>query len=111
VKDLNRRVKTVENIKKVALVLFVVLGITHIIAGLMFSNGYYLPISFIINRSLDIPFAMVAVIYAATSIYTNIQGKSQKVVGIGLVAISLLIFVLLIYINLLIPDKVSLTEL
>ena len=103
--------KTIENIKKVALVLFIGLGITHIVSGLMFSNGYLKEISFILNRSLDIPFAITAVIYAASGIYLNSSEKSRKPLGIGLIIISLLIFILLIYINLLIPDKISLSEL
>lgn len=103
--------KTVENIRKVALVLFIILGVSHIISGLMFSNGYFKDISFILNRSLDIPFAMTAVIYAAAGIYINSPEKSRKALGVGLIIISLLIFALLIYINLLIPDKISLSEL
>lgn len=103
--------ETIENIKKVALVLFVILGITHIVSGLMFSNGYLKEISFILNRSLDIPFAMTAVIYATSGIYLNSSEKSKKPLGIALIIISLLIFILLIYINLLIPDKISLSEL
>jgi len=91
--------------------LFILLGITHIVAGLMFSNGHLLPLSFIINRSLDIPFAMTAVIYVATAIYTKADEKNKKPLGIALIALSLLIFIFLIYINLLIPDKVNLTEL
>ncbi len=103
--------KTVENIKKIALVLFIILGLTHIVSGLMFSNGYLLPISFILNRSLDIPFAMTAVIYAGSAIYTKTPDKIKKITGAGLIIISLLIFILLIYINLLVPDKVILSEL
>ncbi len=103
--------KTVENIKKVALILFIFLGLAHIISGLMFSNGYFVEISFILNRSLDIPFAMTAVIYAASGIYLNTPEKNRKLAGIALIIISLLIFALLIYINLLIPDKVSLSDL
>lgn len=102
---------SIENIKKIALVLFIVLGISHILSGLMLSNGYFLPVSFILNRSLDIPFAMTAVIYAAASIYEKIEGKSKNTIGIGILGISLIIFILLIYINLFTPDKVLLTEL
>lgn len=99
--------KTIENIKKVALVLFLVLGMVHITSGLMFANGYFMPTSMVINRVLDIPFAMTAVIYGSMVIYTGIDEKSRKVPGIILIAVSLLIFAFLIYINLFIPDKPS----
>ena len=97
--------KTAENLKKVSLVLFIVIGIIHIVSGLMFTNGYLLPMSLIVNRILDIPFAMLGVIYAFMSIYTNIDEKSRKVAGMVFLGISLLVFVFLIYINLFIPDK------
>lgn len=103
--------KTIENLKNVALVLFIILGLTHIVSGLMFTNGYIKELSFILNRSLDIPFAMTAVIYAGSGIYLNSSEKTRKPLGVALILISLLIFILLIYINLLIPDKVSLSEL
>lgn len=97
--------KTAENIKKVALIFFLVLGLGHIVSGLMFSNNYGTPASLIINRVLDIPFAMSALIYGLSSIYTELTGKSHKIVNIVFIVISLLIFALLLYINLLVPDK------
>src|SRR5690606_33661296 len=101
--SLSRKIlKTAENIKKVALVLFVILGILHILSGLMFANEYLLPTSMIINRVLDIPFAMMAVIYGFMNMYTNMDENSRKIPGIAFLVISVIIFVLLIYINLLI---------
>jgi len=100
-------VKTTENLKKVALVLFLILGITHIISGLMFSNGYMLPTSMVVNRVLDIPFAITGVIYAFMALYTSLSEKNRKIPGIVLITLSLLIFLLLLYINLFIPDKTS----
>lgn len=97
--------KTADNIKKVALIFFLILGLAHIISGLMFSNNYGMPASLIINRILDIPFAMAALIYGLSSIYTEMNEKSHKLANIAFIAISLLIFVLLLYINLLVPDK------
>lgn len=101
--------KTAENIQKVALVLFILLGTTHIISGLMLANGYFMPTSLVVNRVLDIPFAMMAVIYAFMTLYTGMDEKSRKVPGIIFITLSLLIFLLLIYINLFIPDKASFT--
>jgi hypothetical protein len=97
--------KTAENIKKVALIFFLVLGLAHIVSGLMFSNNYVVPASLIINRILDIPFAMSALIYGLSSIYTELSDKHHKIVNIVFIVISLLIFALLLYINLLVPDK------
>jgi vacuolar-type H+-ATPase subunit I/STV1 len=103
-------VKTDNNIKKVALILFLVIGIIHIISGLMFTNNYYVPYSLIVNRALDIPFAMTAIIYAFMTIYTNMEEESPKknIAKITLISFTVLIFAFLIYINLFIPDKPSL---
>ena len=101
-------VKTAENIKKVALILFLILGLSHILSGLSFSNNYFLPLSLIINRSLDIPFAMTAVVYGLASMYTGLPEKSHKLASIAFAAIALLIFVALVYINFFIKDKAPL---
>lgn len=103
--------KLITNIKNVALVLFIITGITHISAGLMLASNYLLPYSYIINRSFDIPFAMTAIIYGLTSIYSEIAEQHQKPVGVIFAVMTILIFGGLLYINLLVPDKTSLTSL
>ncbi len=97
--------KTAENIKKVALVFFIVLGLAHIISGLMFSNNYFMPVSLVVNRVLDIPFAMSALIYGLSTIYTGLGDKKHQTMNIIFIVFSVLVFLVLIYINLLIPDK------
>lgn len=99
--------KTVDNIQKVSLVFFVVLGICHIFSGLMASNNYLMPTSYIANRVLDIPFAMSALLYGLSTIYSSIHEHHRKVAGYILGGIALLVFLVLIYINLLVPDKLA----
>jgi len=100
-------VNTTDNLKKVSLILFLLLGTIHIISGLMFSEGYMLPTSLIINRVLDIPFAITGLIYAFISLYNGIDEKKRKIPGVIFTIILLLIFIILLYINLFIPDKTS----
>lgn len=97
--------KTAENIKKVALIFFLVLGLTHILSGLMFSNGYFTDISLTVNRVLDIPFAMSALLYALASMYGGFKENRQKSMNIVMIVFSVLVLLILIYINFLIPDK------
>lgn len=97
--------KTAENIKKVALVFFILLGLMHIISGLMFSNGFMMPVSLIVNRVLDIPFAMSALIYGLSTIYTGLGDKKHRLLNIVFIGFSVLVFLALVYINFLIPDK------
>jgi uncharacterized membrane protein len=96
--------KTAENIKKVALIFFIVLGLADIISGLMMANGYLMPTSLIVNRILDIPFAMSALLYGLSSVYENMGEKKHKTVNIVFIILSVLVFGVLIYINLFIPD-------
>ncbi len=100
--------KTAENIKKIALVFFFILGSLHIISGLMTANNYFLPASLVLNRILDIPFAMTALVYAFTSILVNLPPQKHKTANIIFTVFSVLILVTLLYINLLIPDKPTL---
>jgi hypothetical protein len=97
--------KTAENIKKVALAFFIFLGLGHIISGLMFSNNYAMPTTLIINRVLDVPFAMSALIYGLATIYSGLGDKKHKLLNIVFILFSVLVFLGLIYINFLIPDK------
>jgi hypothetical protein len=101
----NKQMKTAENIKKVALIFFLVLGLAHILSGLMFSNGYLTSVTLIVNRVLDIPFAMAALIYGLSAIYSGFGEKGNKPVNVIFIIFSVLVFLLLIYINFLIPDK------
>jgi len=101
--------KPVENIKKMALVLFIVTGVIHISSGLISSNNYFLPLSHIINKSFDMPFAITALIYGFTTIVSNMKESRQKPAAVVLTIIAVLILAGLLYINLLLPDKSSIT--
>jgi len=96
--------KTAENIKKVALVFFLILGFGQILSGLMVSNSYAIPASIIVNRVLNIPFAMSALLYGLSALYTGIGEKQLKLANKVFIAISVLVFIVLIYIDFLIPD-------
>lgn len=65
-----------------------------------------MPTSFIMNRILDIPFAMSALLYGLSNIYSAVHEHHKKVAGYIIGAIALLVFLFLIYINLLVPDKI-----
>jgi len=98
-------VKTAENIKKISLVFFFIIGSAHIISGLMMANNYLMPVSLVFNRILDIPFAMTALIYAFSSVYINLPPQKYKIANIIFSVVTILIFLILLYINFLLPDK------
>jgi len=99
--------KTTENIKKVSLILFIVLGLAHILTGFMMTNSIGLPTTFIVNHILDIPFAMIALIYGLASIKAGLKDGGGKIVNIVFITLALLIFVGLVYLNIFVPDKIT----
>lgn len=98
--------KTAENIKKVSLILFIVLGLVHILTGFLMTSGIGLPVTFIVNHVMDIPFAMIALIYGLASIKTGLKNGGSKIISILFILLALLIFAGLVYINVFVPDKV-----
>lgn len=99
------------SLKKIAFLFFITLGSLHILSGLMVSNNYFLPSSSIVNKVLDIPFAMMALIYVFLSINipteTEEQRKKAKIYQTLMICTSLLVFLGLIYVNLIIADRIA----
>lgn len=58
---------TVENVKKVSLVFFLVLTGAHLLSSLMLANGYAAKPMTLVNNSLDIPAILAGILYAFTS--------------------------------------------
>jgi hypothetical protein len=101
--------KTAENVKKVSLILFIILGLTHILTGFLMTENIGLPLTFIVNHIMDIPFAMIALIYGLASIKTGLKDGGNKILNILFIILALLIFAGLVYINVFVPDKLNLT--
>jgi hypothetical protein len=58
-----------KNLNEVSFYFFFLIGLIHILSGLLLTNNYFVKTSWIINRSLDIPFLIASLIY----IYSNIK--------------------------------------
>ncbi len=76
----------------------------------MTANDYMMPTSLVINRILDIPFAMTALIYGMTSLHETIPTEKKKIANIVFIALSVLILGILLYINLFVPDRTALIK-
>jgi hypothetical protein len=99
--------KSLENLKKVSLIFFLVIGLAHIISGLLISNNQLLSISGPLNRYLDIPFAITGLIFGFASLTESFEENKRKTPAIIFGLITFLILVGLLYINILVPDKTS----
>lgn len=98
--------KTIENIKKVSLIFFIITGLVHFGTSIMRANELYLKEASIINKSMDIPFILTGLIYALASFRLGFfdPDKEHRKLDLALIIITALILISLIAINLFFPD-------
>lgn len=99
--------KSIKNLHSVSLIFFFILGLLHFISGMLFNNGYLQNVTYLINNSVDIPFALSATIYLLSSIKFFLLNKNFKsnILDKVLIIIFIFVFISLIYFNLFTPDK------
>lgn len=99
--------KLEKNIQKVALIFFFVIGFAHILAHLMIINDYSYDIALIIKKVLEIPFILTAAVYGFISIKLSLTTSDKKtnVSNIVFLVLIIILFVILVYLNLFIPDR------
>ena len=97
---------TIQNIKKVTLVFFIITGLAHLGSSVLIANNIYLKTAFIINKTMDIPFILTGLIYGFTSLRLSLTNPSSKhkTLDIILIAIIMLALAGLIAINIIFPD-------
>ena len=98
--------KSIENIKKVSLIFFIVTGILHLGSSMFIANGFLLKQAFILNKTMDIPFIITGLIYGFSSLRQNFAepDKPHKTLDIILISIIIVALIGLIAINLFVPD-------
>jgi len=97
---------TIQNIKKVSILFFIIIGALHIGSSLFISNGMYVKEALILNKTLDIPFIITGLIYGTTSLRISLarKEKSHRILDATLAGVIVVVFIALIVINLLVPD-------
>ncbi len=96
---------TLRTLRQVSLIFFLIIGSLHILSGLMVSQNQMLPLSNIVNRVLDIPFALIGLILGLSQARISSDSPRRKAFYIMMIIISLLVLGLLLYVNLFLPDK------
>jgi len=99
----------IKNLHDVSALYFFVFAFAYIVMALAFRNGFYMDVSSVAIRILDIPFAMVSLLYGGSTLYLQIgdeedEGASPWIMVI--VAISLLLFGLVVFINFAFPSVI-----
>jgi len=97
-----------KNIQKISLIFFFILGTAYMLAFLMLLNGYNTDLALAVKKILSIPFVLTAAIYGFVSLKIGLElpEKHHKISNIIFIGVIILLFVLLIYLNLFIPDRV-----
>lgn len=98
--------KTIHNVKKVALIFFIITGVLHLGSTVLIANNLFLKQAEIANKIMDIPFVLTGLLYGLASLriaLTN-PNKSHKILDIALISFIIIAFAGLLVINILIPD-------
>ncbi len=97
---------TLKNIKKVALVFFIITGFLHLSSSIFIANQTFLKQAFVINKMMDIPFILTGLIYALSSLRISLSdpNKNFKILDISLISIIIVILVGILIVNLVIPN-------
>lgn len=98
--------KSIENIKKVALVFFIVTGLLHLGSSVVIANELFLKQATIINKVMDIPFILTGMIYGFASLRSSVTNPEEKhkILDVSLSIIVIIALISLIIINIFIPD-------
>lgn len=103
---MNTHSSTITNIKKVALVFFIITGLLHLGSSMFLANNLFVKAAFITNKTMDIPFAITGLIYALSSLRLNLTNPEHdhKTLDIILICAIILVLLGLIGVNLFLPD-------
>lgn len=102
-----RSTDTLRTLRQVSLIFFFIIGLSHILSGLFASNNLMLPGSNVVNRILDIPFALIGTVFGLSQARIASDDNFRKAYFTLMISISLLVLGILLYINLFLPDKLS----
>ncbi|MBI2463930.1 hypothetical protein HYV57_03155 [Candidatus Peregrinibacteria bacterium] len=103
--------ETASNLQKISFLFFLGIGMLHILSGLFLGNnapsaGETTKWAFIMERSFDIPFLLVSLLYGFSSLYIqfNSEKKPHFAFATVLFTMALIILSSALYVNFFIPD-------
>lgn len=97
---------TIINIKKVALIFFIITGFFHLSSSIFLANNLFVKPAFLLNKTMDIPFAITGLIYGLSSLRLGLTNPEHehKILDIILICVIISVLLGLIGINLFLPD-------
>lgn len=96
-----------DQIRKISFVFFVIVGLAHFLAGLLFVNSYFVPESGLVNRVLFIPFVLATLTYGLSNFKFHLleYGKDSKTWNYVFIGFGVTVFLILLAIELLVVDS------
>lgn len=80
----------IDHLRKISFVFFMGTGLAHFLSGLLFVNGYGVPLTGFANRILFIPFVLATLMYGLSTLKYNLSQEGKEVpwhnyvfIGIG----------------------------
>jgi len=101
---------SLKNLHEVSAIYFFILAFAYIVCALMFRNGLYADWSLILMRIMDMPFALVALLYGSTTLYLQLESGEKEDEETSpwimvIFAVCLLLFGLVVFVNFAFPSK------
>ncbi len=99
----------VKNLHDVSAIYFFIIAFIYIFAALSFRNGFLVDYSAIAMRILDIPFALVSLMYGTSTLYLQIGSNDEETTNpwvMIIFAISILLFAFVVFLNFAFPSQI-----
>ncbi|MBN2086879.1 hypothetical protein JW758_00885 [Candidatus Peregrinibacteria bacterium] len=97
-----------KNLHDVSAVYFFILAFIYVFAALSLRNSFVVDYAALAMRVLDIPFAMVSLMYGASSLYMQINSNEEEGTNpwiMVIFAISILLFGFVVFLNFAFPSQ------
>lgn len=98
---------SLKNLHEVSAIYFFVLAFVYAIAGLAFRNNLIVDPALLAMRILDMPFALMALLYGGSALYLELNEGEETATpwSIVVVAGSILLFGLVVFVNFAFPSQ------
>lgn len=97
---------TLKNIQTVAFFFFLVLGIGYLLSSLLVLSGNLLPVSGTLKQALFLPFLIMSIAYAASSVLQGLasEGKNTRIQTASVIGVAALISLAALLIHFGVPN-------
>lgn len=98
---------TTKDIHEVSANLFFLIAFAYIAAALAFRNTYMASEAIFLMRLLDIPFALIALLYGGTGLHLQLSSGHEEGAAWGIIifAVSIILFGAVVFVNFAFPSQ------